>query len=283
MSLDQPLDASRTDFEKFKKVTQHNVEYWSARALMPLLGYATWRGFEEPISRAKTSCAQVGLDVNDHFAETSKMVAIGSGAGRPVDDYFLSRYACYLIAQNGDPSKREIAAAQTYFAMQTRRQEIQEQLVAEDQRIAMRERLKTSNKRLAGAAKDAGVRLYGVFQDDGYKGLYGGKGLQQIKAQKGIPANKDLLDHIGPTELAANDFRATQTEERLRREGIHTQESACKIHGEVGVSIRKVIREAGNTLPENLLAEPDIKRLLTKRERDRRAIIARVKERDEDD
>ncbi len=192
------------------------------------------------------------------------MVGIGSGAQRPVPDVHLSRYACYLIVQNGDPAKPVIANGQTYFAMQTRRQELADdakfaQLSEDEKRLAIRNELATHNKHLAAAAKDAGVESsldYAIFQDHGYRGLYGGLGNKEIHARKRLKKSQKILDHMGSTELAANLFRATQTEEKLRRDQVQGKSQANKTHFEVGRKVRQTIEELGGTMPENL-PKPD--------------------------
>ena len=194
------------------------------------------------IEKAKISCDTSGQISDDHFANVSKMVSLGSGAEREVDDVRLSRYACYLIVQNGDPSKPVIANGQTYFAIQTRRQEIQDStnfmgLPEDERRLALRNEITMHNKSLVAAAKDAGVQTsleYAIFQDHGYRGLYGGLACRDIHARKELKKSQKILDHMGSTELAANLFRATQTEEKLRRDGVDNKHDANKTHNEVG-------------------------------------------------
>ena len=237
-------------------------DYWLARELAPLLEYAQWRNFTLVMDKARLACQQAGNRVSDHFADVSKMVEIGSGAQRPVDDVRLSRYACYLIVQNGDPSKPVIANGQTYFAIQTRRQELADdekfaRLSEDDKRLAIRHELAAHNKHLAAAAKDAGVESpldYAVFQDHGYKGLYGGLGAKDIHASKGLKKSQKILDHMGSTELAANLFRATQTEDKLRRDGVQGKTQANQTHFAVGRKVRQTISELGGAMPENLPA-----------------------------
>ena len=200
-------------FESLKQTNEHNAEYWRARDLQPLLGYAQWRRFEQAIERAMASCETSGNNPGNHFANAGKMVTLGSGSQRPVDDYHLSRFACYLIAQNGDPRKPEIAQAQQYFAIQTRRQELSDQAAADVERLGLCKQTAEEFKALSGAAQDAGVqnKMFGVFHDTGYKGLYGGLGRDAIKQRKTIPDKDNLLDRMNATELAANQFRMTQT------------------------------------------------------------------------
>ena len=199
-------------FEDLKKVNEHGAEYWSARELQPLLGYTQWRRFEDAIKRAITSCKQSGNMPENHFADAGKLVKIGSESEREVQNYHLSRFACYLIAQNGDPRKPEIANAQKYFAIQARRQEITDAIAADIERLELRKQTAEEFKALSGAARDAGVhdRMFGVFHDAGYKGMYGGLGRDAIKKHKRIPEKENLMDRMDTTELAANQFRMTQ-------------------------------------------------------------------------
>lgn len=210
-------------FENIKHVNENGQEYWLARELQPVLEYKQWRRFEEAIDRAKIACENSGFDTEDHFADAGKMVTIGSGAERQLDDYMLSRYACYLIVMNGDPRKEVIAVGQTYFAIKTRQQELIENyegLTEDQKRLAIRNEMKVHNKSLAEAAQMAGIvnpRDYAFFQNRGYQGLYGGLGAKEIHEKKGLKKGEKILDHMGSTELAANLFRATQTDEKIRR------------------------------------------------------------------
>jgi DNA-damage-inducible protein D len=239
-------------------------EYWLARQLARVLEYSQYRHFLPVLERAREACRNSGQRVEDHMEDILTMVGIGSGAQREVDDVRLSRYACYLIVQNGDPAKPVIANGQTYFALQTRRQELADearfaQLSEDEKRLAIRNELTAHNKHLAAAAKTAGVATaldYAVFQDHGYKGLYGGLGAQDIHARKGLKKSQKILDHMGSTELAANLFRATQTEEKLRRDQVRGKTKANQTHHEVGRKVRRTISELGGTMPENLPA-PD--------------------------
>lgn len=225
---------------------------------MAVLGYDRWENFGSVIEKAKAACAEFGAKIQNHFLETTQMVGIGSGAERKVRDYWLSRYACYLIAMNGDPTKPTIAAAQTYFAIQTRRQEIADQEAGH--RLEWREKVKEATKELNSAAKDAGVERYGLFHDHGYRGLYG-MSLPEIKQRKRIGPEESLFDRAGLTELAANAFRATQTKEALKRRSIKGEREANQTHFQVGRKVRNTISEIGGTMPENLAAEPSIKTL----------------------
>lgn len=264
-------DLLKSPFEKIKRISEDGYEYWSARDLSKLLEYTQWRNFENVISKAKISCKNNNEDINNHFADVSDMVKIGSGAEREVDDYRLSRFACYLIVQNADPSKINVALGQAYFAIKTR----QKELIEEDQarliqseedtkRLFLREQMKTHNKQLADAASNAGIEAgleYAIFQDYGYQGLYGGLKAKDIHARKGLKKSQKILDHMGSTELAANLFRATQTEEKLRRENIKGKMKANQTHYEVGKKVRQTIEELGGTMPEDLPTVESIKKL----------------------
>lgn len=249
---------SEKTFEMIKHVNEYGQEYWLARELQEVLDYSQWRRFEEAIDRAKTACEKSGNSVADHFADIGKMVSIGSGAEREVDDVMLSRYACYLIVMNGDSRKEVIAVGQTYFAVKTRQQELIEdydQLTENQKRLAIRNEIKSHNKSLAEAAKHAGVETaldYAIFQNQGYQGLYGGLGVKEIHERKGLKKSQKILDHMGSTELAANLFRATQTDEKLRREHIRGKAAANQTHYEVGCKVRQTIKELGGTMPEDL-------------------------------
>jgi DNA-damage-inducible protein D len=268
------MEAQSPDFESIKQIGPYHAEYWSARDLAPLLGYNKWQNFEVAIQRAIMACAQVGQIVPDHFTEASKVITGGKGAKQTVKDYLLSRFACYLIAQNGDPRKKEIAEAQTYFAVSTRRQELAQLLEEQEERLKLRARVSENNKALAQAASQAGVltQNFGVFQNAGYKGLYGELGVADIKEYKQINQREDLLDRMGRAELAANDFRITQTEERLRKEGTIGQTNAMDVHHEVGKKVRKAIDDIGGTMPEELAPEPSIKPLLDAKNRKRKKL-----------
>jgi len=250
-------------FEQLKSVNQHGAEYWSARDLQPLLGYNHWRSFEKAVAKAITSCRQSGNEPEYHFARARKVVALGSGSEREVADFHLSRFACYLVAQNGDPRKPEIALAQKYFAIQTRRQELSDAYQRDMERLELRKQTTEEFKALSGAARNAGVQnaMFGVFHDAGYKGLYGGLGSEQIKARKRITAGENLLDRMGTTELAANQFRMTQTREKLAKEGIKGQRQASDTHQQVGKEVRDAIRRIGGTMPESLPPAEPIKQV----------------------
>ncbi|MBK6717814.1 MAG: DNA damage-inducible protein D [Burkholderiales bacterium] len=247
-------------FEGLRQVDEDGNEYWMARQLAGVLDYSQYRHFLPVIERAKEACLLSGQPVDDHMEDVLTMVTIGSGAKRSVDDIRLSRYACYLIVQNGDPSKPVIANGQTYFAIQTRRQELADdanfsRLSEDEKRLAIRNELAAHNKYLAAAAKGAGVDTpmdYAIFQDHGYRGLYGGLSAKDIHARKGLKKSQKILDHMGSTELAANLFRATQAEEKLRRDKVKGAQQANRVHHDVGRAVRKTIDDLGGTMPEDL-------------------------------
>ena len=260
MSKKDIITLHHETFESIRHFDENGNEYWLARQLSRVLEYSEYRHFLPVIEKAKEACSNSKNPVEDHFEDVLEMVDIGSGAKRPVPDVRLSRYACYLVVQNGDPTKPVIANGQTYFAMQTRRQELTDdarfaQLTEDERRLMLRDELTHHNKGLTAAAKDAGVETgldYAIFQDHGYRGLYGGLGAKDIHARKGLKKSQKILDHMGSTELAANLFRATQTEEKLRRDKVKGKQAANKTHHEVGVKVRKTIEELGGTMPEEL-------------------------------
>jgi DNA-damage-inducible protein D len=253
-------DPTSATFDGIRVLDGDGNEYWFARDLAPLFDYKNWRNFLFVIHKAKVACENSGHKVADHFVDIDKMVDIGSEAKRRVQDLRLSRYACYLIVQNADPSKPVIAQGQTYFAVQTRRQELADEhafagLSEDEKRIAIRNELAQHNKQLAAAAKDAGVETnldYAIFQDHGYRGLYGGRGAKDIHERKDLKKSQKILDHMGSTELAANLFRATQTEEKLRRDEVADKQTANQTHNAVGRKVRETIRDLGGTMPEDL-------------------------------
>lgn len=253
-------DQHHATFEGLRQTDEEGNEFWLARQLAEVLGYSQYRHFTPVVERAREACLRSGHVIEDHIEDILTMVAIGSGAQRQVPDIRLSRYACYLIVQNGDPSKPVIANGQTYFAIQTRRQELADderfaQLDEDEKRLAIRNELAQHNKHLAAAARDAGVASgldYALFQDHGYRGLYGGLSARDIHARKQLKKNQKILDHMGSTELAANLFRATQTEDKLRREDVQGKQHANQIHHEVGRKVRQTIEDLGGTMPESL-------------------------------
>ena len=257
-----------TLFESIKHIDENGVEYWTSRSLWKILEYNEYRNFLPVIEKAKLACENSGQKVEDHFEDIIEMIVIGKGGERQVDSVKLSRYACYLIVQNADPSKTIVAQGQTYFAIQTRIAEVQQmkeyqELTSEEEkRLFLRSELLQHNSQLASAAKDAGVidsRDYAIFQNYGYQGLYGGLTAKDIHERKGLKKSQKILDHMGSTELAANLFRATQTEEKLKRENIKGKQKANMTHYEVGAKVRQTIKELGGTMPENLPVEESIK------------------------
>ena len=257
--LDNLEKINETLFEDIKHIDEYGNEYWFARELMIPLQYKQWRRFEESIERAKVSCISAGENVSSNFANVGKIQKIGQHkANREISDYKLSRYACYLIAMNGDPRKEAIALAQTYFAVKTRQQELSEnfeQLTEDQKRLGIRQELAKHNSSLSEAAHNAGITSpaqYATFQNAGYRGLYGGLTENDIHKRKNLKPTQKILDHMGSTELAANLFRATQTDEKLRRDNIHGVAKANNTHYEVGAKVRQTIQELGGTMPENL-------------------------------
>lgn len=264
------MNERHESFEELKMTDQQGAEYWSARRLAKLLEYSEYRHFLPVLARAKEACQNSGQEVEDHFEDSLGMVSIGSGAQRELQDVKLSRYACYLVVQNGDPSKPVIAAGQTYFAIQTRRQELAsdgsfQQLREDQKRILLRNELREHNKQLVEVAQQAGVESgldFAIFQNHGYKGLYGGLDQKAIHQRKGLKKSQKILDHMGSTELAANLFRATQAEDKLVRDNVQGKENANQVHFEVGRKVRETIAELGGTMPEDLpVPESSIKQI----------------------
>ena len=262
--------AHHRTFESLKNINDDGVEFWYARDLQSVLDYGSWDKFKRVISKAITACENSAQPANNHFFQVMKMVRIGSGDEREVEDFELSRYACYLIVQNGDSTKPVIANGQTYFALQTRRQELADdeafqQLKEDEKRWFLRNELKEHNKQLVEAAQLAGVETdldFAVFQNHGYKGLYGGLDAKGIHGRKGLKKSQKILDHMGSTELAANLFRATQAEEKLRRDKVNGKDKANQTHYEVGAKVRQTIKELGGTMPEELpVPEKSVKQL----------------------
>lgn len=265
--IEETAGGHLSPFERIKRVNVAGNEYWGSRDLAEILEYTQYRNFEAVIEKAKLSCFNSGHRIEDHFADISKMVEIGSGAEREIKVTLLSRYACYLIIQNADPKKEFVAHGQTYFAIQTRRQELADERIDEEQRVLLREEMRRHNVQLADAAKEAGVVQpidYAIFQNHGYMGLYGGLKQEDIHRRKGLKKSQKILDHMGSTELAANLFRATQAEEKLRRDNVKGKDEASRTHREVGAKVRQTIQELGGTMPEDSPVVESIKKIETK-------------------
>ena len=271
----------QSPFERIKQIDPDGNEFWSARDLLEILQYANYTRFKPVLLRAQIACENSGHDPSDHFYHAIKMVAIGSDAKREVEDMHLSRYACYLVVQNADPSKEVVALGQTYFAVQTRRQEVADQvalteLTEEDRRLLLRQKVKQQNTDLASAAKGAGVitpQDFGIFQNHGYKGLYNGLTAEDIHKRKGLKKSQHILDHMGTTELAANLFRSTQAEDKIRRDNVQGKDNANRVHFQAGVVVRQAIAELGGTMPEDLPTADSIKKL----ERAKKKLLAKPK------
>ena len=255
-------------FERIKRVNDAGIEYWSSRDFAGVLGYTDYRNFEQVVRKARMACFNSGQRVEDHFVDITEMIEIGKGGMREVAVTLLSRYACYLVVQNADPAKDSVAMGQTYFAVQTRRQELTDQAIEDERRLLLRGEMRQHNAQLADAARGAGVIEpfdYAIFQNHGYMGLYGGLTADGIHLRKGLKKGQQILDHMGSTELAANLFRATQTEEKLRRERVKGKDNANRTHREVGAKVRQTIRELGGTMPEELSPAESIKKLESRR------------------
>lgn len=250
------IDNTNKSFEDIKHIDENGVEFWYARELMPILQYSNWQNFEKIIDKAKISCENSGISVFEHFIDVNKLSKRANNAEVEIKDYELTRYACYLIAQNGDSRKKVIALAQTYFAVQTRKQEISEKeytsLTEDEKRFYQRNLTRKGNYFLNQAAKKAGVKNFDKFHNAGYKGLYNGETADDIAKRKGLRYREDILDNMGSTELSANLFRISQTEEKLKKDNIQTEKDACNTHNKIGKIVRKAIKEAGGTMPENL-------------------------------
>jgi DNA-damage-inducible protein D len=265
---------SISPFDRIKESDPAGIPYWKARRLQGMLGYASWQGFLEAITRAMTACETARVPVAEHFIPTTEMVSIGSGAQRSVDDFNLSRFACYLIAQNGDPAKPVIAAAQVYFSIQSRRQELADQDTKDRERAKLREDTKAGYKALSSAAQDAGVRQFAIFHNAGYRGLYT-MDRDRVMEKKGINPKENPLDRMGPSELAAHQFKVTQTRDMLVRDKIRGESAATKAHHDVGRKVREAIEKIGGTMPEDLPAEEPIKNVhkrLKKASQNRKAL-----------
>lgn len=262
MTIKLEIHSMNKGFEEIKELDENGIEFWRARDLMSLLGYLNWRAFDEVIKKAQISSAKSNQITVDHFGQLTKMVKTGSNVVRGVKDWKLDRYACYLIAQNGDSTKHQIALAQTYFAIQTRRQELYHHMSADEKGMQDRNEVKEKNKKLFSTAHLVGVSNFGKFNDAGYKGLYS-MSLKEIEDKKNIPKG-ELLDYAGSEELGANLFRITQTEAKLKRENIKGDSDAQRTHFDVSKKVRQTIKEIGGEMPENLKPEKHIKKLKNK-------------------
>jgi DNA-damage-inducible protein D len=255
-------------FERIKRTNEVGTEFWSSRDFSELLGYGDYRNFDGVVEKARMACFNSGHRVEDHFVDVTEMIEIGKGGRREIKVTLLSRYACYLVIQNADPNKAIVAQGQTYFAVQTRRQELADERIEGDRRLFLREEMRHHNLQLADAARQAGVVEpldYAIFQNHGYMGLYGGLKQEDIHQRKGLKKSQKILDHMGSTELAANLFRATQAEDKLRREQIQGKDAANRTHHDVGVKVRQTIHELGGTMPEELPVADSIRKLETQR------------------
>ena len=268
------IDKNNKSFEDIKHIDENGVEFWYARELMPILQYSNWQNFEKIIDKAKISCENSGISVFEHFIDINKTIKMPKGAEKTILDYELTRYACYLIAQNGDSRKKVIALAQTYFAVQTRKQEISEKeysmLTEDEKRFYQRDLTRKGNYSLNQTAQKAGVKNFDKFHNAGYKGLYNGETADDIAKRKGLRYREDILDNMGSEELAANLFRITQTESKLKKDNIQTEKDANKAHYNIGNNIREVIKKNGGTMPENL---PTPKKSLKQLEKENKKML----------
>ena len=273
------IDKNNKSFEDIKHIDENGVEFWYARELMPILQYSNWQNFEKIIDKAKISCENSGISVFEHFIDVNKLSKRANNAEVEIKDYELTRYACYLIAQNGDSRKKVIALAQTYFAVQTRKQEISEKeysmLTEDEKRFYQRNLTRKGNYSLNQAAKKAGVKNFDKFHNSGYKGLYNGETADDIAKRKGLRYREDILDNMGSEELAANLFRITQTESRLKKDNIKTEKEANSTHYEVGKKVRKAIADIGGTMPEDL---PTPKKSLKQLEKEKNKMLKKSNE-----
>ena len=261
-------------FEDIKHIDEEGDEYWYARELQRVLGYSQWRRFKNTVSKAKTSCNNSNVRVEDHFANVGKMINLGKGGTRNINDYKLSRYACYLIAQNGDSRKKTIALAQTYFAIQTRKQELSEKeysmLTEDEKRFYQRNLTRKGNYSLNMVARNVGVRNFDKFHNAGYKGLYGGETANDIAKRKKLRYREDILDNMNEDELVANLFRINQTKQKLLKDKVQGESNASDIHYEVGKKVRKAIKDIGGTMPEDM---PTSKKSLKELEKENKKLI----------
>ena len=272
------IDKNNKSFEEIKHIDENGVEFWYARELMSILEYNKWENFEKVINKAKDACENSGITVVDHFPDIRKTIKMPKGAEKTILDYKLTRYACYLIAQNGDSRKTVIALAQTYFAVQTRKQEITEKeysmLTEDEKRFYQRNLTRKGNYSLNQTAKKAGVKNFDKFHNAGYKGLYNGETADDIAKRKGLRYREDILDNMGSTELIANLFRISQTEEKLKKDNVDTEKEACKTHKKNKKIVRKAIKEAGGTMPEDL---PTPQKSLKQLEKENKKLLKKSK------
>ena len=270
------IDKTNKSFEDIKHIDENGVEFWYARELMPILQYSNWQNFEKIIDKAKISCENSGISVFEHFIDVNKLSKRANNAEVEIKDYELTRYACYLIAQNGDSRKKVIALAQTYFAVQTRKQEITEKeysmLTEDEKRFYQRNLTRKGNYSLNQTAKKAGVKNFDKFHNAGYKGLYNGETADDIAKRKGLRYREDILDNMGSDELIANLFRISQTEQKLKKDNIQTEKEANKTHYNIGKNIREVIAKNGGTMPEEL---PTPKKSLKQLEKENKKTLKR--------
>ena len=272
------IDKNNKSFEEIKHIDENGVEFWYARELMSILEYNKWENFEKVINKAKDACENSGITVVDHFPDIRKTIKMPKGAEKTILDYKLTRYACYLIAQNGDSRKTVIALAQTYFAVQTRKQEITEKeysmLTEDEKRFYQRNLTRKGNYSLNQTAKKAGVKNFDKFHNAGYKGLYNGETADDIAKRKGLRYREDILDNMGSTELIANLFRISQTEEKLKKDNVDTEREACKTHNKIGKIVRNAIKQAGGTMPEDL---PTPQKSLKQLEKENKKLLKKSK------
>ena len=276
-NLEKNLNYTNQTFEDIKHIDEDGVEYWYARELQVVLDYKEWRKFDRVIEKAKMACQNTGISALEHFVGTDKMIKMPKNAEKKIRDYKLTRYACYLIAQNGDSRKKVISLAQTYFAVQTRKQEITEKeytsLTEDEKRFYQRNLTKKGNYSLNQTAKKAGVKNFDKFHNFGYKGLYNGETADDIAKRKGLRYREDILDNMGSDELIANLFRISQTEQKLKKDNIQTEKEANKTHYNIGKIVRKAIKEAGGTMPEDL---PTPKKSLKQLEKENKKNLIKV-------
>jgi DNA-damage-inducible protein D len=264
-------------FETIKRIDKNGKEFWSARELAKVLEYTDYRNFLSVIEKAKISYKNAGAVIHNHFVEANEMVLIGSGAQKEIDTFHLSRDACYLIIQNSDPTKVVVALGQTYFAFQTRKQEITENLIEDTNRVHFRKEMTKHGKILTETAKKAGVKNYGKFQNKGYEGLYGGMNSEDIHKNKGLKKSQKILDHMNSEELGANIFRATQANAKIKRENIIGEDNTVTAHFDVGQKVRKAITDLGGTMPEDLPVVDGINKVKTRIKKEEKKKVEKEK------